>query len=168
MSAAPVAHAVQLLEPLYDVVTAIMVAFHTLFKSIGVNPGSGWAWGGAIVGLVVVIRILLIPLFVKQIKAQRGMQALQPDLKKIQEKYKGRTDPESRQTQQQEQPRSPSGERTPHRPPRRAQTPHDERTMRTVGQPLPPQRAGARAVAVAHHGDADARHIDDGQTSAQP
>ena len=102
MSAAPVTNAVQLLEPLYDVVTAIMVAFHTLFESIGINPGSGWAWGGAIVGLVVVIRILLIPLFVKQIKAQRGMQALQPDLKKIQEKYKGRTDPESRQKQQQE------------------------------------------------------------------
>jgi YidC/Oxa1 family membrane protein insertase len=92
----------QLLEPLYEVVTAIMVAFHTLFKSIGVDPSSGLAWGGSIVGLVVVIRILLIPLFVKQIKAQRGLQILQPEVKKIQDKYKGRTDPESRQKQQQE------------------------------------------------------------------
>jgi YidC/Oxa1 family membrane protein insertase len=66
----------QLLEPLYAVVTAIMVAFHTFFESIGIDPTTGLAWGGAIVGLVVVIRILLIPLFVKQIKAQRGLQIL--------------------------------------------------------------------------------------------
>ena len=79
-----------------------MVAFHTLFKTIGVDPASGWAWGGSIVGLVVVIRILLIPLFVKQINAQRGLQILQPEIKKIQAKYKGKTDPESRQKQQQE------------------------------------------------------------------
>jgi YidC/Oxa1 family membrane protein insertase len=92
----------KLLEPLYEVVTAIMVAFHTLLKNIGVDPASGLAWGGAIVGLVVVIRILLIPLFVKQINAQRGLQILQPEVKKLQAKYKGRTDPESRQKQQQE------------------------------------------------------------------
>jgi YidC/Oxa1 family membrane protein insertase len=92
----------QLLEPLYEVVTAIMVAFHTLFKNLGVDPTTGVAWGGAIVGLVIVIRILLIPLFVKQIHAQRGLQLLQPEVKKIQAKYKGRTDPESRQKQQQE------------------------------------------------------------------
>jgi YidC/Oxa1 family membrane protein insertase len=92
----------QLLEPLYSAVTAIMVAFHTLLKNIGVDPTSGLAWGGSIVGLVVVIRILLIPLFVKQINAQRGLQILQPEIKKIQAKYKGRTDPESRQKQQQE------------------------------------------------------------------
>ena len=51
---------------------------------------------------MVVIRILLIPLFVKQINAQRGLQMLQPEIKKIQAKYKGKTDPESRQKQQQE------------------------------------------------------------------
>ena len=41
----------------------------------------------SIVGLVVVIRIALIPLFVKQIKAQRGLQVLQPQMKEIQKKY---------------------------------------------------------------------------------
>jgi YidC/Oxa1 family membrane protein insertase len=92
----------QLLEPLYAVVTAIMVAFHSFFEWLGVDPTSGLAWGGAIVGLVIVIRILLIPLFVKQIKAQRGLQVLSPEIKKIQAKYKGKTDPESRQKQQQE------------------------------------------------------------------
>jgi YidC/Oxa1 family membrane protein insertase len=39
-------------------------------------------------GLVVLIRIILIPLFVKQIKSQRAMTALQPHMKEIQKKYK--------------------------------------------------------------------------------
>ncbi len=92
----------QLLEPLYSAVTFIMVAFHTFFKTIGLPAGSGAAWALSIVGLVIVIRILLIPLFVKQINAQRGLQLLQPEIKKLQAKYKGKTDPEARQKQQQE------------------------------------------------------------------
>src|ERR1044071_8405124 len=52
------------------------------------GPDTGWAWGLSIVSLVVLIRICLIPLFVKQIKATRGMQALQPKMKAIQERYK--------------------------------------------------------------------------------
>ncbi len=95
-------HVAQLLEPLYSAVTFIMVAFHTLFKTLGLPASSGAAWSLSIVGLVIVIRILLIPLFVKQINAQRGLQLLQPEIKKIQAKYKGKTDPESRQKQQQE------------------------------------------------------------------
>jgi YidC/Oxa1 family membrane protein insertase len=93
---------VKILEPLYDAVTFIMLSFHTLFKSIGVSPSSGLAWGGSIVGLVIVIRILLIPLFVKQINAQRGLQMLQPEMKKLQAKYKGKTDPDSKKKQQEE------------------------------------------------------------------
>jgi YidC/Oxa1 family membrane protein insertase len=93
---------VKILEPLYDAVTFIMLAFHGLFKTIGVSPSSGLAWGGSIVGLVVVIRILLIPLFVKQINAQRGLQMLQPEMKKLQAKYKGKSDPESKKKQQEE------------------------------------------------------------------
>jgi YidC/Oxa1 family membrane protein insertase len=93
---------VHLLEPLYAAVTFVMVAFHKLFNNLGVDPASGLAWGGSIVGLVIVIRILLIPLFVKQINAQRGLQILQPEIKKLQAKYKGKTDPESKKKQQQE------------------------------------------------------------------
>ena len=52
------------------------------------GPDSGWAWGLSIVSLVVLIRIRLIPLFVKQIKATRDMQVLQPKMKAIQERYK--------------------------------------------------------------------------------
>ncbi len=92
----------KILEPLYDAVTFVLLAFHSLFKSIGMDPAGGPAWALSIVGLVVVIRILLIPLFVKQINAQRGLQLLQPEIKKLQAKYKGKTDPESRQKQQKE------------------------------------------------------------------
>ena len=91
-----------ILNPLYDAVTFIMLAFHTLFKSLGVPASSGLAWGGSIVGLVIVIRILLIPLFVKQINAQRGLQMLQPEMKKLQAKYKGKSDPDSKKKQQEE------------------------------------------------------------------
>ncbi len=76
------------MEPLYDVVSWIMVAFHQAFTSLGMPPAAGATWALSIVGLVVVIRILLIPLFVKQIRAQRAMQLIQPEVKKLQEKYK--------------------------------------------------------------------------------
>ena len=92
----------RILEPLLIVVSAIMLFFHNLLVSAGVDKDSGWAWGPAIVGLVIVIRIILIPLFVKQIKAQRGLQMLQPEIKKIQTKFKGKTDPENRQKMSQE------------------------------------------------------------------
>jgi YidC/Oxa1 family membrane protein insertase len=91
-----------LLSPLEYAVAAIMVAFHTVLSGIGLPADSGWTWGLSIVGLVVVIRILLIPLFVKQIRASRAMQLIQPQMKKIQEKYKGKSDTASRQAMQQE------------------------------------------------------------------
>ena len=49
---------------------------------------SGVTWTLSIVGLVLLIRFLLIPLFVKQIKSQRAMTALAPKMKEIQTKYK--------------------------------------------------------------------------------
>ncbi|MEU4128000.1 membrane protein insertase YidC [Streptomyces wuyuanensis] len=68
-------------------VSWIIVQFHSLYGAI-FGPDTGWAWGLSIVSLVVVIRICLIPLFVKQIKSMRNMQALQPKMKAIQERYK--------------------------------------------------------------------------------
>src|SRR5215468_11201704 len=91
-----------LLHPLELAVAWIMVAFHSLFTTLGAPPASGWTWALSIVGLVIVIRILLIPLFVKQIKASRGLQLIQPEMKKIQQKYKGKTDQASRQAMTQE------------------------------------------------------------------
>jgi YidC/Oxa1 family membrane protein insertase len=78
---------VGIFNPLYDAVSWIIVQFHSLY-SLVFGENSGWAWGLSIVSLVVLIRICLIPLFVKQIKATRNMQALQPKMKAIQERYK--------------------------------------------------------------------------------
>lgn len=91
-----------ILYPLEFAVAWIMVAWHTALTTIGMPDASGWTWALSIVGLVIVIRILLIPLFVKQIKASRGLQLIQPEVKKIQAKYKGKTDQESRQKMTQE------------------------------------------------------------------
>lgn len=50
---------------------------------------SGWAWGLSIVFLTISVRLLLFPLFVKQIKSQRRMQELSPKIKELQGKHKG-------------------------------------------------------------------------------
>ncbi|MEA5455548.1 membrane protein insertase YidC [Sinomonas sp. JGH33] len=92
-----------ILLPFEWLVSFVMVAFHEAFSFIGLPPGSGWTWTFSIIGLVLVIRGALIPVFVRQIKAQRGMQLLQPDLQKLQAKYKGKTDQLSRQAMAQEQ-----------------------------------------------------------------
>ena len=92
----------EFLRPLEIAVAWIMVTFHTGLTAIGMPATSGWTWALSIVGLVIVIRILLIPLFVKQIKASRGMQLIQPEMRKIQQKYKGKTDPASRKAMQEE------------------------------------------------------------------
>ncbi|WP_030270118.1 membrane protein insertase YidC [Streptomyces sp. NRRL B-24484] len=75
------------LSPLYTAVSWIIVQFHSLYSHV-FDPDGGWAWGLSIVSMVIVIRICLIPLFVKQIKATRAMQAIQPKMKAIQERYK--------------------------------------------------------------------------------
>ena len=91
-----------ILYPLEYAVAFLMVTFHSALTAIGLPETSGWTWALSIVGLVIVIRIILIPLFVKQIKASRGLQLIQPEMKKIQAKYKDKKDPESRQAMTQE------------------------------------------------------------------
>ncbi len=85
-----------ILSPLYDVVSWIMVVFHKVFTPV-FGTSSGVTWSLSIIGLVVVIRILLIPLFVKQIKSQRGLQLLQPEIKKLQDKHKGDREKQSQE-----------------------------------------------------------------------
>jgi YidC/Oxa1 family membrane protein insertase len=46
------------------------------------------SWGWAIIALTVVVRIVLLPLAIKQIRSMRAMQAIQPQMKAIQKKYK--------------------------------------------------------------------------------
>ena len=76
-----------ILNPLYNLVSGIIVLFHNLLSPL-LGEDSGVTWSLSIMGLVVVIRIVLIPLFVKQIKSQRALTALQPQMKEIQKKYK--------------------------------------------------------------------------------
>jgi YidC/Oxa1 family membrane protein insertase len=90
------------LKPIMWAVAWLMVGFHKVLSSIGMPADSGWTWALSIVGLTIVIRIILIPLFVKQIHASRRMQLIQPEMQKIQKKYKGKSDPESRQAMTQE------------------------------------------------------------------
>ncbi len=75
-----------IMAPLYWVTSIILIGFHSLFGEL-FGDESGWSWALSIVGLTVVIRAALIPLFVKQIKSSRNMQLLQPKVKELQKKY---------------------------------------------------------------------------------
>jgi YidC/Oxa1 family membrane protein insertase len=76
-----------ILNPLYIAVSWVIISIHKLVSPV-FGKTSGVSWALSIIGLVVLIRIILIPLFVKQIKSQRALTALQPHLKEIQKKYK--------------------------------------------------------------------------------
>jgi len=87
-----------ILHPIYYVVTWVVVLFHTLLGLIlGKDSHESIKWTLSIVFIVVLIRLILIPLFVKQIKSQRAMTVLQPHMKEIQKRYK-----DDRQKQQEE------------------------------------------------------------------
>jgi len=73
--------------PLYYAISGILILWHKLFTALGLDAAGGMSWVLSIVGLTVVIRALLIPLFVKQIKASRNMQLIQPKVKELQKKY---------------------------------------------------------------------------------
>jgi len=94
---------VDLLWPIKWLVELVLVGFHSLFTAMGLQSTSGISWVLAVVGLVLVVRAALIPIFVKQIKSQRNMMLVQPELKKLQDKYKGKTDRESRERMAREQ-----------------------------------------------------------------
>lgn len=90
----------KLMGGLYWTISQVMIFWHELWAKVlpdGKLLGTNWSWILAIVFLVVTIRIVLFPIFVKQIKSQRAMQALQPKMKELQEKHKG-----DRETMQQE------------------------------------------------------------------
>ncbi|GAA1057974.1 membrane protein insertase YidC [Agromyces luteolus] len=91
-----------LLWPIKWAIELILVAFHSLWTFLGMDPDAGLTWVLAIVGLVVVVRAALIPIFVRQIKSQRRMLEVAPQLKKIQDKYKGKKDQFSREAMSRE------------------------------------------------------------------
>jgi len=77
-----------ILQPIEDAAEAILVFFH---------DNAELSWGTSIIALTITVRALLIPLTYRQIKGMRALQALQPKIKEIQEKYKN-----DRQRMQQE------------------------------------------------------------------
>jgi len=77
-----------LVQPLVDAADSVINFFH---------DNAGLSWGTSIIALTIVVRAVLIPLTYKQIKGMRALQALQPQIKELQEKYKN-----DRQRQQQE------------------------------------------------------------------
>ncbi|MGI9226530.1 MAG: membrane protein insertase YidC [Candidatus Nanopelagicaceae bacterium] len=76
-----------IMNALYTAVSWVIMLIHDALTPV-FGAGSGVTWTLSIVGLVLLIRIILIPLFVKQIKSQRAMTALAPKMKEIQTRYK--------------------------------------------------------------------------------
>ena len=91
-----------ILWPIKWVIELILVAFHSMWTFLGLDPNAGVTWVLSIVGLVIVVRAALIPIFVRQIKSQRRMLEVAPQLKKIQDKYKGKKDQYSREAMSRE------------------------------------------------------------------
>jgi YidC/Oxa1 family membrane protein insertase len=79
---------VAVLDPLNNVVAWVIMRIHAGLGAL-FGASSGWAWGLSIAILVIIIRLLLVPLFVKQVKAQRKMAQHAPHLQELRKKYKG-------------------------------------------------------------------------------
>jgi len=88
--------------PIKWVIEVILVGWHWLLTQLGLDPAGGVTWVLAILGLVLVVRGALIPVFVRQIKSQRKMLEVAPQMQKIQQKYKGKRDTYSMQAMQRE------------------------------------------------------------------
>ena len=69
-------------------VATVLKGIHSALSTVLI-PGSGPAWGLSIVLLTITVRLVLFPLFVKQIKSQRRMQELAPKIKELQTRHKG-------------------------------------------------------------------------------
>ena len=86
-----------ILWPIRWVIEAVLAGAHSSLEFLGMDPSSGAAWFLSIATLVLIVRAALIPVFVRQIKSQRRMMEIAPELKKIQDKYKGKKDQFSRE-----------------------------------------------------------------------
>ncbi|HEY5395577.1 MAG TPA: membrane protein insertase YidC [Trebonia sp.] len=76
-----------ILNPLFYAVAWVISRIHDAL-SVPFGAGSGWSWGLSIVLLVCLMRLVMVPLFVKQVKSQRKMQSHMPALQEIRKKYK--------------------------------------------------------------------------------
>ena len=76
-----------ILNPFYEAVAWVLVRLHAIL-AVPFGYNSGWSWALAIIVLVVLMRLILVPLFVKQMHSQRKMAALAPQVAALRKKYK--------------------------------------------------------------------------------
>ena len=87
----------RVLHPFVLAIVWVWAKIHDLLVLVGFGSGAGIAWVISIVLLTLLVRALILPLFLRQIRSSRGMAAIQPEMQKIQAKYKGKKDQLSRQ-----------------------------------------------------------------------
>jgi len=76
-----------LLNWLYAAVAWVIIQIHAGLSHL-FGPSSGWSWALTIVLLTMLVRLLIFPLFVKQLHAQRKMADLAPKVQELRKKYK--------------------------------------------------------------------------------
>ena len=81
-----------MLDWLYTAISWVLARWHSLWSLVFDDPEagtglSGLAWALSIVFLVVTVRVILFPLFVKQVKSQRAMQELQPEIQRLRKQF---------------------------------------------------------------------------------
>jgi YidC/Oxa1 family membrane protein insertase len=81
----PISFLAWIFTPIFKAMFIILVAVYDLLTSLGVPAAIGWA----IVALTLVVRVVVIPLYRRQLVSQRRMQLLQPEIKEIQRRFKG-------------------------------------------------------------------------------
>jgi YidC/Oxa1 family membrane protein insertase len=74
------------MEPLFDVTSAVLIVAHSVLSGLLGFP-QGAAWVFAIIGVTVATRVVLLPVFVRQIYNRRKLQALQPRLEELKREY---------------------------------------------------------------------------------
>lgn len=90
-----------IINPITFVVSYIFYYIHEVLAVV-LGDGPGAAWIISIPLLTIFVRICILPIFLKSLKNTRKMQAIMPEIKAIQKKYKGKTDQASKQAQAQE------------------------------------------------------------------
>jgi YidC/Oxa1 family membrane protein insertase len=78
---------VGILNPLYEAVAWVFKQIWTGLSSV-FGASSGWTWALTIVFLVVLMRLIMVPLFIKQMHTTRAMTALAPQMTALKKKYK--------------------------------------------------------------------------------
>jgi YidC/Oxa1 family membrane protein insertase len=84
------------LNPIYEAVAWVLKQIYGDLSPV-FGTSSGWTWALSIVILVVLMRLIMVPLFIKQMHTTRAMSALAPQMQALRKKYKN-----DKQTMQQE------------------------------------------------------------------